>query len=942
MYGRGGGGNDYRGGRDNYSNNNPRMNNNWDRPQASGPSSLGSNHSSIVAANNNAPPPGTRPPPALDAEKTVVKFKTKVCIFWLQPKGCPYGDRCLYAHGAVELRDDMVGGAPGADPDANPRFKTRLCKWWASSGGTHCPHGVRCTYAHGRDELDRFLRASEDKNFIRNLEDNNAELEERKKAGAEFWNRNVKKDDESTASSVSNPSFFNHGVIDPNSSRNSVKSADDNNVNDDSDVRNDKTDENTPATTDNQGTESTPVEPSASKETKEPTHNTNVDTNNGSSSNDHKVSDDRKGDTDGTTENITPEAKVENGKETIVALPVETAKALGLPSHLLDSRSLALGPLRPGPAAFRDTAALNAGIPPPPRITEESERRPAVTTTTPIVSTTASGTSPIATTPEASRPEETGTAASTRDPYDRYRSPTTGDIDIRRMPPGILAQYLNERFAKAKAAAISAGMDPAMAARAAFQIQDFVLTGSSRNNKTNSSTPSSNDKNNGNRRDASQRLAALSGDPSSLLNELGAVSADENYQAALNVIIRALAGKESRPSNGRPTGNLSPSNPRGNNGNTPPGRSNNYDNDPYRNDNRNNNRYPSYGNHGYPEGNSRVPRDPRDSHNGNNRDNRWNNNRYPDEPPYDQANRRSGFNDPPPYGGGSHYDYPPGDYGRDYRGPPMDHRDYRSGGNSSMPPGGYNGPPGKDTIGSDRDYRDYRDDNRDRDWGRAPGNYQAPPSHWANGPTGPGGNPNRNAPYDYPNRESNYNNNRDWERDRRNGEQDWPRNPMDRRSGPGPSGPGYNNVPGPYNNRPPPNDWPRGPRDNERFDRNLPPNDNYRSNKPLEVIWGSEDNGGNRRGPNPEDTLTSLGIPSNTNPLFGITSSLLSPLDPSLASPFDLGLSPNNGMNTMNSMGHNVANVTTPIWGLEGTNNLLKHGDRGSSPPSKGPGGGNL
>jgi hypothetical protein len=92
---------------------------------------------------------------ALDAEKTVAKFKTKVCIFWLQPRGCPYGDRCLYAHGDNELRDDLVGGAPGADPDANPRYKTRMCKWWASSNGQHCPHGVRCTYAHGVEELEK-------------------------------------------------------------------------------------------------------------------------------------------------------------------------------------------------------------------------------------------------------------------------------------------------------------------------------------------------------------------------------------------------------------------------------------------------------------------------------------------------------------------------------------------------------------------------------------------------------------------------------------------------------------------------------------------------------------------------------------------------------------------------------------------------------------------
>lgn len=946
MYGRGGP--DYGGrGRDNFSRSGS---NNWDRPLSSGPSSLSSNHS--ISSNNNAPPPGTRPPPALDAEKTVVKFKTKVCIFWLQPKGCPYGDRCLYAHGAVELRDDMVGGAPGADPDANPRFKTRLCKWWASSGGTHCPHGVRCTYAHGRDELDRFLRSSEESNFLRNLEDNNAELE-RKKAGAEFWNRNVKKDDESSTSSISNPSFFNQamGENDSSSGHGSTKSVDESNGNDDvNDGRSDKIDDRSPSTdnytNDRVSPDVTNIEPSSSSSSssssidnsgKELVTPENITTNETGETTGKPATDaeDKKVDTEGNGTTDGTESK--DSKDTIVSLPVETAKALGLPSHLLDSRSLALGPLRPGPAAFRDTAALNAGIPPPPRTIAEDDRRsvPTVTTATltPVPTTAATGSSPTAATEETRGDSDTGT--NSRDAYDRYRSPTTGEIDIRRMPPGILAQYLNERFTKAKVAAIKAGMDPAMAARAAFQIQDFVL-GSNRK----STTPSASDKT-GVRRDASSRLAALSGDPSVLLNELGSVSPDENYQAALNVIIRALQSKESnRPSSSRPTGNLSPGNVRSS-GNTPPHRSG-YD-DPYRPDNRGNGRYPPYGSgHGYPDngGGARYPRDPRDSHN--NRDPRWSGNRYPDEPPYD-TNRRP-FNDMPPYGG-SHYDYPPSDYppSRDYRGPPMDPRDYR-GGNPSMPPGGngYNSGPPKESLGNDRDYRDYRDDNRERgDWGRPPAPSYQPSSHWANGPgsSSGGGGSGRNN-YDYPNRD-NGNYNRDWERDRRGPDPDWPRNPMDRR-GPPPSNSSYNNGPA-YNSRGP-NDWPRGPRENERFDRTLPPgvNDNYRSNKPLDIIWGED---GRRGNPNPEDvpTLSSLGIsaPPNGSSLFGLTNSLLAPLDPSLTSTFDLGLGNNN-----NGMGHNVSNVTTPIWGLEGTNNLLGGGnnksqhpnDRAISPSGKGPG----
>ena len=72
-----------------------------------------------------APPPSA-PMKRLDAEKTVQKFKTKICIFWLQPNGCPYADRCLYAHGADQLRSDVTGAPPGSDAEYNERYKTRM------------------------------------------------------------------------------------------------------------------------------------------------------------------------------------------------------------------------------------------------------------------------------------------------------------------------------------------------------------------------------------------------------------------------------------------------------------------------------------------------------------------------------------------------------------------------------------------------------------------------------------------------------------------------------------------------------------------------------------------------------------------------------------------------------------------------------------------------
>jgi hypothetical protein len=84
------------------------------------------------------------------------KFKTKVCIFWLQPSGCPYGDKCLFAHGDHEIRQDVTGTTPGNSPATNAKYKTRMCKHWVQSMGTSCPHGIRCTFAHGPTELSTF------------------------------------------------------------------------------------------------------------------------------------------------------------------------------------------------------------------------------------------------------------------------------------------------------------------------------------------------------------------------------------------------------------------------------------------------------------------------------------------------------------------------------------------------------------------------------------------------------------------------------------------------------------------------------------------------------------------------------------------------------------------------------------------------------------------
>ncbi|RYG44205.1 zinc finger CCCH domain-containing protein, partial [archaeon] len=70
------------------------------------------------------------------------RMQTRICLFFLQTTGCPYGDRCFYAHGDHELRDDPASDVPGVSPESNSRFKTRLCRWFVESNGTSCPHGM--------------------------------------------------------------------------------------------------------------------------------------------------------------------------------------------------------------------------------------------------------------------------------------------------------------------------------------------------------------------------------------------------------------------------------------------------------------------------------------------------------------------------------------------------------------------------------------------------------------------------------------------------------------------------------------------------------------------------------------------------------------------------------------------------------------------------------
>ncbi|KAA0148484.1 hypothetical protein FNF29_06701 [Cafeteria roenbergensis] len=89
----------------------------------------------------------------MDSRRSTERYKSKICLFWLQPEGCRYGSDCWFAHGPDEIRTTANSNTPGNSPATNLRYKVRICRHWSESGGDWCPHGVRCTYAHGEDEL---------------------------------------------------------------------------------------------------------------------------------------------------------------------------------------------------------------------------------------------------------------------------------------------------------------------------------------------------------------------------------------------------------------------------------------------------------------------------------------------------------------------------------------------------------------------------------------------------------------------------------------------------------------------------------------------------------------------------------------------------------------------------------------------------------------------
>ena len=85
------------------------------------------------------------------------RYKTTLCKKFSNGQGCPYGDKCQFAHGAQELRMNNVQGIPQNMLNSNKpqnsllNYKIVKCKNWDKDGT--CKYGAHCTFAHGDEEL---------------------------------------------------------------------------------------------------------------------------------------------------------------------------------------------------------------------------------------------------------------------------------------------------------------------------------------------------------------------------------------------------------------------------------------------------------------------------------------------------------------------------------------------------------------------------------------------------------------------------------------------------------------------------------------------------------------------------------------------------------------------------------------------------------------------
>jgi len=129
--------------------------------------SFSSNSNGYSSQNNNGPfgphNPGFGNPKdqyGMPPQQENHLYKTRLCERFEAEGACPYGSKCHFAHGTAELRrmpqqsyDDQynMNQRQQMPQSSNPLYKTRLCERFMNEH--YCPYGPKCIFAHGPEEL---------------------------------------------------------------------------------------------------------------------------------------------------------------------------------------------------------------------------------------------------------------------------------------------------------------------------------------------------------------------------------------------------------------------------------------------------------------------------------------------------------------------------------------------------------------------------------------------------------------------------------------------------------------------------------------------------------------------------------------------------------------------------------------------------------------------
>ena len=78
-------------------------------------------------------------------QNSTQKYKTELCKTFQTIGRCPYGSRCIFAHGSIEL----------ISKKQCQNYKKKFCKSFQKYG--YCPYGIRCSFKHNEKKYKNFF-----------------------------------------------------------------------------------------------------------------------------------------------------------------------------------------------------------------------------------------------------------------------------------------------------------------------------------------------------------------------------------------------------------------------------------------------------------------------------------------------------------------------------------------------------------------------------------------------------------------------------------------------------------------------------------------------------------------------------------------------------------------------------------------------------------------